>query len=107
MGTKISYKQIFFCAHWVRTSLVPCTVLYKVQVQCTTCSAQYLCSIGQKQQRRKKKRQSKKKSEIFMTPPHLIQYQLSDLQRHLFTLPCTLTHTSHSPSKVLTPRHKN
>ena len=54
---------------------MPCTVLYKVQVQCTTCSAQYLCSIEQTNKREKRTRQSKKNIQFFTTPPHVIQYQ--------------------------------
>ena len=54
----------FCCTHWARTILVPCTVLYKVQVQCTKCSAQYLCSIEQTNNRKKRKRQTKKHSML-------------------------------------------
>ena len=55
---------------------MPCTVLYRVQVQCTTCSAQYLCSIEQKNKREKKENVRAKNIQFFTTPPHVIQYQL-------------------------------
>ena len=45
---------------------MPCTVLYRVQVQCTTCSAQYLCSSEQTNKREKRTRQSKKNIQFFI-----------------------------------------
>ena len=70
------------CAHWVRTILVPCTVLYRVQVQCTTCSAQYLCSIEQTN-KKKKKNTSDQKYQFFTTPPHVIQHEIFNSSRLL------------------------
>ena len=65
---------------------MPCTVLYRVQVQCTTCSAQYLCSIEQTN-KKENKNTSDQKYQFFTTPPHVIQHQIFNSSRLLHMHP--------------------